>query len=500
MLLVNRGFVWLVVVVIWSCLWETQNGMPCVAAAAAQAQPKDQEQGKHDSLNENERKENVHNQDETPHPQEINTKEQQQTATGEASDRNKNPPVSLAWPIHSQADLSLMSGHDQERYQEFLHSCRLSAAGTLHDDDDKPNPCRRHEAERLAMNRLQPSQMTNFTAAGYAKVTIPPRAWQVLQRVWKQYRASISNRQSKEAAATAEEEDPTESSSSSSLPADMHSSTASLYQIHRREQWEAGSIYTNSWSSPTDMLDIHGILTPTQVRQLEWDVQQVLEPWSGVSLVPTSTYGIRIYRRDSILTPHVDRLPLVISAILHIAHKDNDDDDDTGEWPLQVWGHNGQVQNVTLQPGEMLLYESHSIIHGRPYPLQQEYYANLFLHFEPIGYTYRQEHGQSPPSSVESLPHKKEEESLATKFQRLLQVYSSNSHPPLQQPPRDADIRLPPYLWKNRQDNDNPEDATLQATLERRWKQDYDFVRDYTLKETDNKPKTQVKTKYVYTE
>lgn len=29
------------------------------------------------------------------------------------------------------------------------------------------------------------------------------------------------------------------------------------------------------------------------------------------------------------------------------------------------------------------MYESHSVIHGRPFPLQGELYANIFLHFEP---------------------------------------------------------------------------------------------------------------------
>jgi hypothetical protein len=37
-----------------------------------------------------------------------------------------------------------------------------------------------------------------------------------------------------------------------------------------------------------------------------------------------------------------------------------------------------------MEPGDMVLYESLSVIHGRPFPLQGEYYANLFVHFEPL--------------------------------------------------------------------------------------------------------------------
>jgi prolyl 4-hydroxylase len=35
--------------------------------------------------------------------------------------------------------------------------------------------------------------------------------------------------------------------------------------------------------------------------------------------------------------------------------------------------------------GDMVLYESHSVIHGRPFPLKGRSYANVFAHFEPIG-------------------------------------------------------------------------------------------------------------------
>ena len=33
--------------------------------------------------------------------------------------------------------------------------------------------------------------------------------------------------------------------------------------------------------------------------------------------------------------------------------------------------------------GDMVLYESHSVIHGRPFPMNGNYFANCFIHFEP---------------------------------------------------------------------------------------------------------------------
>ena len=65
--------------------------------------------------------------------------------------------------------------------------------------------------------------------------------------------------------------------------------------------------------------------------------------------------------------------------------KVNVDQDVDEDWPLEVYGHDGKATNVSMKPGDMVLYESHSVIHGRPFPLKGKFYANIFVHFEPIG-------------------------------------------------------------------------------------------------------------------
>ena len=79
----------------------------------------------------------------------------------------------------------------------------------------------------------------------------------------------------------------------------------------------------------------------------------------------------------------MDRLPLVTSAIVNVA-QDVDE-----PWPIEVIGHDGKAYNVTMEPGEMVLYESHSVIHGRPFPMKGRFYANIFIHFEPTGHSLR---------------------------------------------------------------------------------------------------------------
>ena len=107
------------------------------------------------------------------------------------------------------------------------------------------------------------------------------------------------------------------------------------------------------------------------------------QEWTGQELTQCSLYGIRIYTEGSVLATHVDRLPLVSSAIINIA-QDVDE-----PWPIEVYGHDGKATNVTMEPGDMVLYESHSVLHGRPFPLKGRFYANIFVHFEPVGHSLR---------------------------------------------------------------------------------------------------------------
>ena len=90
-------------------------------------------------------------------------------------------------------------------------------------------------------------------------------------------------------------------------------------------------------------------------------------------------YGIRRYSRGAKLWEHTDRLPThIISAIFQIDQKVDED------WPLRILDHKRNVHMVTMEPGEMVLYESATVLHGRPLPLKGEFYDNLFVHFKPV--------------------------------------------------------------------------------------------------------------------
>jgi prolyl 4-hydroxylase len=119
-----------------------------------------------------------------------------------------------------------------------------------------------------------------------------------------------------------------------------------------------------------------------QLKSAIWDAaKSTIEQWTGMEQKATSMYGIRVYTEGAILSPHVDRMPLISSCIVNVA-QDVDE-----PWPLEVYDREGNAINVTMEPGDMVLYESGSLLHGRPFELHGKFFANIFIHFEPTGRT-----------------------------------------------------------------------------------------------------------------
>lgn len=142
-------------------------------------------------------------------------------------------------------------------------------------------------------------------------------------------------------------------------PADLFQSLKTFWEKYKdletEEAWDVGNTAVNHWESPTYMVYIQG---ERLVQQVFDDIQGIMRKWTGQHQVPTSVYGIRIYKTGAVLAPHVDRLPLVSSAIINV------DQELDEPWPLEVIGHDGLARNITMEPGDLVLYESHSIIHG----------------------------------------------------------------------------------------------------------------------------------------
>lgn len=221
-------------------------------------------------------------------------------------------------------------GDKQKYYDGLLKGCR----------DRYGDECDVNERERVELNVEQPGNMVNFTETGYKKVRLPEHAFSLLSKFWERNK----NRE-------------------------------------ELELWDKGDMTTNFWEADQHMVNLESNALRgggQAIKEKVWKAaEDVLTEWTGQELRACSLYGIRVYHTGSVLSPHVDRFPLVSSAIVNVA-QDVDE-----PWPLEVYGRDGKAVNITMNPGDMVLYESHSLIHGRPFPLKGKYMANVFIHFEP---------------------------------------------------------------------------------------------------------------------
>lgn len=245
---------------------------------------------------------------------------------------NPTPPEFEGVPVNHLGDM-------QSPYETFMSQCREANRNPKRPPVDRSR-CDESEAGRIRMNLMQPQSMINYTSFGVKKVRAPGKLMTLLTKFWEDNR-----------------------------------------NLAYPEDWAEGNTYTNNFLTPSYMLAIENSDLPgggKTLQKMVWDAAvDTIQKWTGQNLQPSSLYGIRVYKEGAILAPHVDRLPLVSSAIINVA-QDVDED-----WPIEVIAHDGKAHNITMKPGDLVLYESHSVIHGRPFPLKGRFYANVFIHFVP---------------------------------------------------------------------------------------------------------------------
>lgn len=233
-------------------------------------------------------------------------------------------------------------GDRQTPYDELLEGCKKFYGM-------RGGSCESTEIDRIEMNKRQPQGMQNYTELGFKKIKAPKEVFDLIKEFYEQNKDNASP-----------------------------------------ERWNTGNTYTNHWKSPTNMVSVEDPKLRgggTYLKNKIWKLaKDTLQEWTGEKLTPCSLYGIRVYTEGSVLATHVDRLPLVSSAIINV------DQDVDEPWPIEVYAHDGKAYNVTMEPGDMVLYESHSVLHGRPFPLKGRFYANIFIHFEPVGHSLRHDH------------------------------------------------------------------------------------------------------------
>lgn len=225
-----------------------------------------------------------------------------------------------------------------------VETCSYPEAGFEEDKAEAQRVAEMREAcheRRQGHNRDQPSWVHHFNDVPFKKTRVPPALWAEIQRWFTENR-------------------------------------------HReiQEGWPAGDCYTNAHDVPTTIVT----LTDSMRTHIYEGVKPVLEEWIGgtTPLYPTSAYGIRLYHRGAVLYKHCDRLTThAVSAIINVAQFGLKE-----PWPLQIHDHQGRKHTVLMQPGDMVLYESASAVHGREIALNGTAMANCFIHFKPSWWNY----------------------------------------------------------------------------------------------------------------
>ena len=134
--------------------------------------------------------------------------------------------------------------------------------------------------------------------------------------------------------------------------------------------------------------DLHPVFI--QQEELNQKVLEALKPmhekWSGVPLTGEVAYGLRVYRNNTRMTMHVDRVEThIISSIIHV-----DKSEDAEPWPIFIEDYQGNTNEVYLTSGDMLFYESSKCIHGRPRRFNGSWYSNIFVHYYPTDWDTEQ--------------------------------------------------------------------------------------------------------------
>jgi prolyl 4-hydroxylase len=180
---------------------------------------------------------------------------------------------SASWAITSNVLSPILGTDKQSVYDNFIVQCN-EAISKMNDNKGITTPadfCSVNDGYRQKMNANQPKSVYNYTKDGYTKRRVPSDLFDLIKEFFNKNRH--------------------------------------LAEI----EWKAYHVYHNAWVSPTTMIPLQQ--EKTLVHQIQEQVKPILEEWTGQHLSPVSTYGIRMYHENAILAPHVDRMPLVVSAI-----------------------------------------------------------------------------------------------------------------------------------------------------------------------------------------
>lgn len=179
-----------------------------------------------------------------------------------------------SWAIHTANVTTKIGQHTQKLYHDFMDNCHKAVA---EHKEEHPQLCSENEEYRMYMNKYQPPSVYNYTKNGFDKIRAPKKLFDLVSKFWK------------------------------------------ANQGNEKIEWPHLTSYHNLWDSPPTVTLMNEEANEgggqELMNQVFAEAKKVIEEWTGQELRPVSLYGIRLYHNGSILAPHVDRMPLISSAI-----------------------------------------------------------------------------------------------------------------------------------------------------------------------------------------
>lgn len=114
------------------------------------------------------------------------------------------------------------------------------------------------------------------------------------------------------------------------------------------------------------------------------------EKWCNQPLERSAVYGIRSYKNGASLVNHADQIATHHVSSIIVVDKNLDCNGQPEDWPLHIQSHDGKWHKVYTEPGDMVLYESATCVHGRPDPFKGTFYRNFYVHYKLRDWTYQQ--------------------------------------------------------------------------------------------------------------
>lgn len=146
-------------------------------------------------------------------------------------------------------------------------------------------------------------------------------------------------------------------------------------------------VHNKNRSNPQDstnasfMVDID----PNLSKDIEKWIVKELNKWTKINdkLEHTSTYGPREYKTDSQLEMHLDRPEThILSAIIHVGRILNDENKEN--WSLSIQNRIIPKSDIYFDSDcDVILYESSTLMHGRPEKFKGNSFCNMFMHWKP---------------------------------------------------------------------------------------------------------------------